>query len=81
MKTLVLELPDKADEKEVGWKIASLLFQDHILTSGQCARLLSISKRQFLEGVGSYGVSIFQNDSKEVLAVIDNALKRYGGSR
>ena len=39
--------------------IAASLFEQGILSSGQAAELVGIPRRQFLEEVGKYGVSIF----------------------
>ncbi len=39
--------------------VASALFNKGILSSGQAAKFVGISKREFLETVGQYGVSIF----------------------
>lgn len=59
MKTLTIELPDEADEKEAKMTVASALFDKGFLSSGQAAKFVGISKREFLETVGQYGVSIF----------------------
>lgn len=59
MKTVTLELPDETNEKEAKMIIATALFQQGILSSGQAADLIGISRRTFLEEVGKYGVSIF----------------------
>jgi predicted HTH domain antitoxin len=39
--------------------VASSLFEKGILSSGQAATFVGISKREFIETVGNYGVSIF----------------------
>jgi len=59
MKTITLHLPDETDEKEVRMSVASLLFDKGVLSSGQAADFVGISKREFIETVGKYGVSIF----------------------
>lgn len=59
MKTITLQVPDSADEKEIKMKVAALLFERGLLSSGQAAELVGISKREFIESVGKYEVSIF----------------------
>lgn len=59
MKTLNLELPDSVDPKEVAMLLAATLFDKGILSSGQAAKMIGIGRREFLETVGKYGVSIF----------------------
>ena len=59
MKTLTINIPEETDEKEVKMAVASILFDKGILSSGQAADFANISKREFIETVGKYGVSIF----------------------
>jgi predicted HTH domain antitoxin len=59
MKTLTIKLPDTVDEKDVKMQLAAQLFDKGILSYGQAADLVGISKKEFLENVGKYGVSIF----------------------
>lgn len=59
MKTLSLQLPDEVNEVELKMTIASVLFEKGILSSGQAAEVVGITKREFIETVGQYGVSIF----------------------
>jgi len=42
------------------------LFEKGVLSSGQAAKLVGISKRQFLENVGRYGVSIFGETTDDI---------------
>ena len=59
MKTLTLKIPDSVDEIDVKMQLAAHLFEKGVMSSGQAADLVGISKRIFLENVGKYGVSIF----------------------
>ena len=59
MKTLTFKIPDSVDEAAVKMLLASQLFAKGIMSSGQAADLVGITKREFLENVGKYGVSIF----------------------
>lgn len=59
MKTLTLQVPEEVNEKEVRMAIAAVMFEKGILSSGQAAEFVSITKREFIETVGHYGVSVF----------------------
>lgn len=59
MKSLTINLPEEVDEKEVKMLIAASLYENDILSSSQAAELVGITRRQFLEEVGKYQVSIF----------------------
>ena len=71
MKTLTLNIPDTVDEMDVKMQLAAQLFDKGVLSSGQAADIVGITKRQFLEQVGKYGVSIF-GETKEDLSKIRN---------
>jgi predicted DNA-binding protein (UPF0251 family) len=54
--------------------LASRLYAEEKLTSGQAAQLVGISKREFITTVGKYGVSVFgQKTIEEVLSDMANA--------
>ena len=59
MKTLTLQIPETIDEKEVKMQLAAHFFEKGLMSSGQAADMAGISKREFIETVGHYGVSIF----------------------
>ena len=59
MKTLTIQIPDTVDEKDIKMQLAAHLFKEGIMSSGQVADVVGISKREFIETVGKYGVSIF----------------------
>ena len=66
MKTLTINLPDTVDEKDVKMHLAAQLFDKGILSSGQAAELVGISKKEFLENVGKYGISIFSETIEDI---------------
>lgn len=70
MKTLTLRIPDSVNEEEIKMKIAALLFESGILSSGQAGELAGISKRKFLEEVGKYGISIFGESMEDLEKII-----------
>ncbi len=62
MKNLTINLPvevDQEQEKDLKMAVAAVLFDKGILSSGQAAEYVGIYKREFIENVGKYGVSIF----------------------
>ncbi len=71
MKTLTINLPDTVDEKDVKMQLAAQLFDKGILSSGQAADLVGISKKEFLESLGKYGVSIFGESVEDIDEIIN----------
>lgn len=71
MKTLIINLPDTVDEMDVKMQLAAQLFDKGILSSGQAADLVGISKKEFLEKVGKYGVSIFGESVDDIDNIIN----------
>lgn len=72
MRTLKIELPDEVNEKEAKMIVASALYDKGILSSGQAAHFVGITKRVFLETVGQYGVSIFGESEEDLQSNIGN---------
>lgn len=68
MKKLTLTLPEDVNEKEVKMLVAAALFEKGILSSGQAADFAGITKREFLESAGKYGVSIFSESVTDLKA-------------
>lgn len=68
MKKLTLTLPEDVNEKEVKMLVAVVLFEKGILSSGQAADFAGITKREFLENAGKYGVSIFGETAEDLKA-------------
>ncbi len=71
MKTLTINLPEEVELDKVRMIIAASLFEQGILSSGQAAELVGITRRQFLEEVGKYGVSIFGETAEDIEKVND----------
>jgi predicted HTH domain antitoxin len=59
MKTLSVNIPEEANEKEVKMTMAAILFDRGLLSAGQAADFSGISKKEFLLNAGKYGVSVF----------------------
>lgn len=68
MNVISLQVPDHVhtSEFEVRMIVASRLFDEGRLSSGQAATMAGISKRAFLELVGQYGVSVFSYTFEEL---------------
>ncbi len=67
MKTLTINLPDTVNEHDLLMQLAGLLFEKGILSSGQAAELVGISKVSFLGTVGQYGISIFGETPQDIM--------------
>lgn len=66
MKSITIHLPEEAEFDQVKMIIAASLFDQGILSSAQAAELVGIPRRQFLEEVGQYGVSIFGETVEDI---------------
>lgn len=66
--TVELTLPEGVhiSDSELKMIVAAKLFEMGELSSGQAAKMVGITRREFLESVGKYGVSIFQYDVDEL---------------
>ena len=75
MKTLTLTLPDTVDIEaaDVLMMIAVRLYERGTLSMGQAAELAGRSRREFMETLGSYGVSIFNYPASEIARDVKNA--------
>jgi len=69
MQTFTIDLPETIDPHEARMVIAAALFDRELLSSGQAAAWVGISRRQFLEEVGKYGVSIFGETAEDLAQV------------
>ncbi len=61
MSIIKVTIPDSVETSEFELKmtLAAKLFEEGKVSSGQAAEIVGISKRSFIELVGSFGVSIF----------------------
>ena len=75
MRTIKLQIPDEVDLKECDFSmiIASKLYEDGKLSSGQAAKIAGLSKRAFIELLGRYGVSVFSTLLSDLKSDIENA--------
>ncbi len=75
MKIIQIRIPDEIGMNEYDYSmiIASKLYEDGKLSSGQAAEIANLSKRTFLELLGRYGVSIFSTSLSDLTHDIANA--------
>ena len=66
MKTLTFKIPDSVNELDFKMQLAGQLFEKGIMSSGHAADLVGISKREFIENIGKYGVSIFGESVEDI---------------
>ncbi|MCP9237113.1 UPF0175 family protein [Lewinella sp. JB7] len=70
-----VELPADltATDFDLKMMFASKLFAEGIITSGQGAQIVGISRRSFIELLGQYGVAAFQTEEDDLLEDIAKA--------
>ena len=75
MKTITIELPDDIALKdwEVSMILASHLYADGKITSGQGAEMTGMSKQTFIEMLGKFGVPYFNQTPEELEEEVRNA--------
>ena len=75
METLTIKIPDQIDTKtfDVQIYLAAKLYEDAILSAGEAAKIAGISKRDFIEIIGRYGVSVFGKSVADLNLDIANA--------
>lgn len=75
MKTISLKVPDFFDlsERETKLLIASKLYEQGKLSLGESSELTGVSKRTFIELLGSYNVSVFNYSVQELKGDIENS--------
>ncbi|MFP4368995.1 MAG: UPF0175 family protein [Candidatus Kapaibacterium sp.] len=71
MKALTVKIPENIDEFDIKMIIASQLFAKGLVSSGQAAEIAGISKRQFLEKVGEFEISIFGESPEDIERIIN----------
>ncbi len=75
MSVFQIQIPDsvKINDFELKMLIASRLFEEGKLSSGQAAEIVGISKRSFVEILGKYNVSLFGYEYEELEEDLENA--------
>jgi len=75
METLTINVPSELAGKvfDVQTYLAAKLYEDAILSAGQAAEVAGLSKRDFIEILGRYGVSVFGESLSDLKSDITNA--------
>ncbi len=75
MRTIQINIPDDVDLKDFDFSmiVATKLYEDSKLSSGQAAQLAGLTKRTFIELLGHYGVSVFSDSVSDLHSDIANA--------
>jgi len=75
MRILELNLPNTIEQsdEELRLLIAAKLYENGTLSSGQAAEVAGLSKRQFIEVLGNYQVSLFSPFVEDLEQDIENA--------
>lgn len=70
-----INLPEglKISQFELSMLLAAKLFDEGLITTGQGAVMVGLSKHAFIEMLGKYKISIFQYDIDEIEEDIENA--------
>lgn len=73
--SIQINLPDglRISPFELNMLLAAKLFDEGLISSGQGATMVGLSKHAFIELLGKYKVSIFQYDINEIEEDIANA--------
>ncbi len=68
MHSITIKVPDNLQMNtfDINMLIASSLFEKGVLSSGQAAEMVGLTKRAFVEIVGKFGVSIFGYEFEEL---------------
>lgn len=75
MKTITVNIPQETNFSTFDYSVylASKLYEDGLLSSGQAAEVAQLSKRAFIEIMGKYGVSVFSTNVNDLMKDIANA--------
>ena len=75
MQTVVLDVPESTEMnvQQIRIFVAAKLYEAGRLNSGLAAEMAGVTRREFLEQIGEYGVSIFDQTIDEVLSDMNHA--------
>jgi len=75
MKTLTVQIPDNVDisDADILVMLAAQLYEQGKLSLGQAAEMALLTKRNFAEMLGQYGVSLFNYPASDLTRDIQNA--------
>jgi predicted HTH domain antitoxin len=72
---VTLNLPESLDMKifDLSIYVAAKLYEDGLVSSGQAAEMVGLSKRAFIEIMGKFGVSVFSESLDDLVKDVGNA--------
>jgi predicted HTH domain antitoxin len=75
MNKIVINIPESVNLKDFdpALYIASKMYEDSLISAGQAAEMVGMSKRSFIEIMSKYGVSMFSQSLDELRIEIANA--------
>jgi predicted HTH domain antitoxin len=71
MAALQIEMPDDLSSEEARLLLAVKLYELSRVSLGQAASIAGISKRAFIEALGSYQIPVFRYSAEELQSEID----------
>jgi len=72
--TLTVDLPVQIDPNEAKLMIFASLFGKGVISSGKASSYLDMKRKDFLEVVGEYGISIFSEDENDLKRALNISL-------
>ena len=74
-RILTINLPANIplEDKEARMILACQLYNKGLISTGQGAEITGITRREFIENMGKYGASVFQQTIEELESDIKNA--------
>lgn len=75
MKAITLIIPDalNLDSRDIAMIVSTRLYEQGKLSLGQAAEVAGLTKREFADLLGIYGVSIFNLPASDLASDIANA--------
>ena len=75
MNKIILNIPENLNLKafDLSGYVASKMYEDGLVSAGQAAEMVGISKRSFIEILGKSGVSLFSQSADDLDKDIANA--------
>ena len=72
---IVLNVPENFNSMtfDISIYLASKMYEDGLLSSGQAASMVGLSKSAFIEILGKYDVSLFSQSTDDLINDIKNA--------
>lgn len=75
MNKIELTIPKNINMKAFDFLVyvGSKMYEDGLITAGQASDMIGISKRAFIEIMGKYGITVFNQSVEDLLKDIENA--------